>query len=257
MQIDLNADMGESFGAWSMGDDAAMLDVVTSANIACGFHAGDPVVMDRTVRLAKQKGVGIGAHPGFDDIRGFGRHRILGLSPTEIRTMLLYQIGALQAIARSADATVGHVKLHGALANMASEEPAIAGYFAEATAAANTGLIIVAMAGTELEKAARLSGNPVAAEIYADRAYNDDGTLVDRAISGAVIDDPKMAADRILSALESRAVTSVNGVKIPVDPATVCVHGDNPVAVRMAEHIRSRLDKAGVTVRPMNTFVGG
>lgn len=255
MQIDLNADVGESFGPWKMGDDAAMLDIVTSANIACGFHAGDPVVMDRTVRLAAQKGVGIGAHPGFDDVKGFGRHRILGLGPTEIRTMLLYQIGALQAIARSAGATVGHVKLHGALANMASEDRNLAGLFAEATALADTDLIIVAMAKTELETAARLSGNPVAAEIYADRAYNDDGTLVDRATPGAVIHDPEMAATRILSALETSAVTSVNGVKIPVDPATVCVHGDNPVAVQMAEHIRTHLDKAGVQVRPMRAFI--
>lgn len=256
MQIDLNADMGESFGPWSMGDDAAMLDIVTSANIACGYHAGDPVVMDRTVRLAVQKGVGIGAHPGFQDLRGFGRHRILGLSPTEIRTMLLYQIGAMQAIARSAGATVGHVKLHGALANMASEDPALAGQFAEATAMADGDLIIVAMAKTELESAARRSGNPVAAEIYADRAYNDDGTLVDRKTAGAVLHDPQIAADRLLKAIEEKAVTSVNGRKIPVEPATICVHGDNPGAVQMADRIRSRLDRAGVQLQSMHTFIG-
>lgn len=256
MHIDLNADMGESFGPWSMGDDAAMLDIVTSANIACGFHAGDPAVMDRTVRLAAQKGVGIGAHPGFQDLRGFGRHRILGLSPTEIRTMLLYQIGALQAIARAAGATVTHVKLHGALANMASEDSDLAGQFAEATAMADAGLIIIAMAKTVLESAAHSSGNPVAAEIYADRAYNDDGTLVDRKTAGAVLHDPQIAADRLLKAIEDKAVTSVNGVKIPVEPATVCVHGDNPVAVQMADTIRTRLDHAGVQVRSMHTFIG-
>ncbi|MCR9136430.1 MAG: 5-oxoprolinase subunit PxpA [Alphaproteobacteria bacterium] len=256
MQIDLNADMGESFGPWTMGDDAAMLDIITSANIACGFHAGDPVVMDRTVRLAAQKGVGIGAHPGFDDKRGFGRHRILGLGATEIRTMLIYQLGALQAIARSAGATVRHVKLHGALANMASENVELASQFTEATATADADLIIVAMAKTQLETAARQSGNPVAAEIFADRAYNDDGTLVDRKTKGAVLQDPQVAADRVLKALEDQAVTSVNGVEIPVNPATVCVHGDNPVAVRMADRIRTRLDQAGVQVRPMHSFIG-
>jgi len=256
MHIDLNADMGESFGPWSMGDDAAMLDIVTSANIACGFHAGDPAVMDRTVRLAAQKGVGIGAHPGFQDLRGFGRNRILGLSSNEIRTMLLYQIGALQAIARAADATVTHVKLHGALANMASENAELASQFAEATSMADAGLIIIAMAKTALESAARSSGNPVAAEIYADRAYNDDGTLVDRRTTGAVLHDPQIAADRLLKTIEDKAVTSVNGVKIPVKPATVCVHGDNPVAVQMADTIRTRLDQAGVQVRSMHTFIG-
>ena len=254
VQIDLNADMGESFGNWSMGDDDALLDIVTSANIACGFHAGDPMVMDRTIRAAVRRGVGIGAHPGFDDLQGFGRRRVLGLSSDEIRTLLLYQIGALQAIARSNGAAVRHVKLHGALGNMASECADLAADFVDAVALADDQLIVVAMAATQLERAVRAAGMNIAVEVYADRAYNDDGTLVDRKLPGAVIHDSEAAADRVLQILDRSAIRSIHNISIPVDPETVCVHGDSPGAVKMAETIRLRLENAGVRVRTLPAY---
>ena len=247
-RIDLNADLGESFGAWTMGEDASMLDIVTSANIACGFHGGDPLVMDRTVRMAMARGVGIGAHPGFDDLSGFGRRRIHGTSPEMLRAQIIYQIGALQAIARAAGGTVRHVKLHGALGNMASEQAELAELYVAAAREADPGLILIAIAATELEKAAVAGGARVAREIYADRAYRDDGALLPRSEPGAVIHDPAEAAERVLRCLDQQAVASINGVKIPVTPQTICVHGDNPAAVAMAETLRSRLEAAGITI---------
>lgn len=249
--IDLNADLGESFGAWKMGADEAMLDIVTSANIACGFHAGDPSVMDETVRTAIEKSVGIGAHPGFDDLSGFGRRRIHGTPPAALKAMLIYQIGALQAIARANGARVRHVKVHGALGNMASEDLEIATVYADAVRAIDDDIIVVAMAATELEKAVAAADLPIAREIYADRTYNDDGTLTLRSRPDALIHDAGYAADRVLRMIEERAVTSVNDVKVPVDPQTICVHGDNYAAVKLAETIRERLEAAGVKVEQM------
>ncbi|MEO1193398.1 MAG: 5-oxoprolinase subunit PxpA [Pseudomonadota bacterium] len=250
-RIDLNADLGESFGAWTMGNDAELLDLVSSANIACGFHAGDPLVMTKTVALCRDKGVGIGAHPGFDDLRGFGRRRILGMSAEQTTALLLYQIGALQAIARGAGQQVRHVKLHGALANMASEEAAIAEAYVAAAKAADPDLIVVAMATTELEAAVTKAGMPLARELYADRAYNPDGTLVSRGQPGAMIHDPDEAADRVLRMVEEKAIRALDGSKIDTPGDSVCVHGDGPEALRIAERIRSRLEGAGVQVMQM------
>ena len=246
--IDLNADLGESFGPWRMGRDAEMLDIVTSANIACGFHAGDPGEMARTVALCLEKGVGIGAHPGFDDLRGFGRRRISGTKDSELAAMITYQIGALQAIAAAQGARVRHVKLHGALSNMCMTDRAMADVFARAVRALSDDLIVMAVAETEIARAARAAGGPMVAEVFADRAYNDDATLVSRDRPGAVIHDPEAAADHVLRMVEEQAITSVNGVKVPVRPETVCVHGDNPEAVRLAARVRERLEAAGVTV---------
>ncbi|MEO1090193.1 MAG: 5-oxoprolinase subunit PxpA [Pseudomonadota bacterium] len=250
MTIDLNADLGESFGPWRMGADEALLDIITSANVACGFHAGDPVVMDRTVKLASANGVAVGAHPGFRDLEGFGRRRVQGLDADDVRTLVRYQLGALQAIARSHGTSVGHVKLHGALGNMASEDEALARTFVEAVRAGDPGLVVVTMASTALERAAGELGHPHVREIYADRAYNDDGTLVGRGQPGAMIDDADEAADRVLAMLEDGAVTALSGRKIEVVPETVCVHGDGPDAVAMARTIRRRLETAGVRVAP-------
>lgn len=249
--IDLNADLGESFGAWEMGSDEAMLEIVTSANIACGFHAGDPNVMDETVRTAIEKNVGIGAHPGFNDLYGFGRRRIHGTPPAALKAMLIYQIGALQAIARANGAKVRHVKVHGALGNMASEDLDIATIYADAVKSLNDDIIVVAMASTALEKAVAAADLPIAREIYADRTYNDDGTLTLRSRPDALIHDADYAADRVLRMVEERAVTSVNNVKVPVDPQTICLHGDNYAAVKLAETIRERLEAAGVKVEQM------
>jgi len=246
--IDLNADLGESFGPWPMGNDAALLDIVTSANVACGFHAGDPLVMARTVALCRDKGVGIGAHPGFDDLRGFGRRRILDPDPQALRAMLIYQIGAIQGMARAAGTTVRHVKLHGALSNMASEDATLARRCIAAIREADPALVVMAMAATPLETEALAAGAPVAREVFADRAYNDDGTLVTRGTPGAMIEDPDEAADRVLRMIDERALVSINGTRIAVEPQTVCTHGDSPSAVAMAERLRTRLEQAGVRI---------
>jgi UPF0271 protein len=207
------------------------------------------MVMDRTVEQAKAKGVAVGAHPGFQDLQGFGRRRIHGLRPEEVRTLVRYQVGALAAIARAHGLALSHVKLHGALGNMASEDEAIAKPFIEAVAAFDADLTVVAMAATALERAAAAHPHPLVREIYADRAYNDDGTLVARGTAGAVLHDADAAADRVLRMLDDGALTSIRGVKVPVRPETVCVHGDGAEALRMAETLRTRLERAGVRVQ--------
>ena len=234
--IDLNCDMGESFGAWTMGSDAEMLKIVSSANVACGFHGGDPLVMFDTATRAKQNRVGIGAHPSFFDVWGFGRRQIQGEKPEDIEKMVVYQIGALQAVARAVGHRVGHVKAHGTLANLA---------------AADRELIYVVMAGTELERAAHELGLRMAREIYADRAYDDTGNLVSRKLPGAVLHDPEEAAARVQAMVSEGAIISRSGKRIPVSIDTVCVHGDNPAAVTMAEQVRNKLEKAGIAIRPM------
>ena len=208
--VDLNADMGESFGPWRMGDDAALLQVVTSANIACGFHAGDADVMAATMQAAVANGVGIGAHPGFPDLQGFGRRRMDLPEPT-LRNMLRYQIGAAQAMARAAGGHVGHVKLHGALGNMASEDEDLARACYETALETDAGLTIFVLAGTAQEAAAAALGADWAGEIFADRAYNDDATLVDRRQPGAVIHDPARAAQRMVEMVAAGAIVTAGG----------------------------------------------
>ena len=195
--IDLNCDMGESFGAWTMGSDAEMLKIVSSANVACGFHGGDPLVMFETVSRAKENGVGIGAHPSFFDVWGFGRRQIQGEKPEDIEKMVVYQIGALQGVARAVGHRVGHVKAHGTLANLAAVDRPTALAIGRAIAAVDPELIYVVMAGTELERAAHELGLRMAREIYADRAYDDTGNLVSRKLPGAVLHDPEEAAARV------------------------------------------------------------
>src|ERR1700720_3538495 len=220
--IDLNCDMGESFGAWTMGSDAEMLKIVSSANVACGFHGGDPLVMFETVTLAKENRVGIGAHPSFFDVWGFGRRQIQGEKPEDIEKMVVYQIGALQGVARAVGHRVGHVKAHGTLANLAA-----------------------------VERAAHELGLRMAREIYADRAYDDTGNLVSRKLPGAVLHDPENAAARVSAMVREGAIISNSGKRIPVSIDTVCVHGDNPAAVAMAALVRERLEGAEIAVRPM------
>jgi UPF0271 protein len=255
MIIDLNADMGESFGAWTMGNDAAMLEVVTSANVACGFHAGDPIVMHKTMAAARERGVAVGAHPGFLDLWGFGRRQIVGENPSDVEKLIIYQIGAAQAIATAAGARLAHVKPHGSLANMAMIDRMLAGAVARAVRAVDASLILVAMPGLELEAAGRHEGLMIAREIYADRTYEDDGNLTSRKNPGAVIHDATVAAERVVQMLADRAITTVSGKKLPVDIDTVCVHGDNPAAVEMARAVRARLEAAGHELKPLATFV--
>jgi 5-oxoprolinase (ATP-hydrolysing) subunit A len=249
--IDLNCDMGESFGAWTMGSDAEMLKIVTSANVACGFHGGDPLVMFDTVSRAKENRVGIGAHPSFFEVWGFGRRQIQGEKSEDIEKMVVYQIGALQGVARALGHRVGHVKAHGTLANLAAIERPMALAIGRAIAAIDPELIYVVMAGTELERAASELGLRMAREIYADRAYDDTGNLVSRKLPGAVLHDPQEAAARVQAMVREGAIISNSSKRIPVTIDTVCVHGDNPAAVAMAELVREKLEQAGIALRPM------
>jgi 5-oxoprolinase (ATP-hydrolysing) subunit A len=252
LTVDLNSDMGESFGAWTMGNDEAMLDIVTSANVACGFHAGDPNVMFATARIAKDKGVAIGAHPSWPDLIGFGRRVIHGDSPAEIERMVAYQIGALMGIAAMAGHTVTHVKAHGALGNVCMVDQDVADAVARGVRAVSRDLISVAMPGLCNERAAHKAGLPYVREVFADRAYEDNGALVSRKKPGAVIHDADFAAERVLRMLQDRAVTTASGKVIAVEIDTICVHGDTPTAVAMARAIRDRLTAAGVTLRPFH-----
>ena len=246
--IDLNADMGESFGPWTMGDDAALLDIVTSANIACGFHAGDPRVMARSVEMALDRGVAIGAHPGFDDLRGFGRRR-LPVEPEGLAD-IQYQIGALQAVTAARGGAVAHLKLHGALANMTSEDEGLARLCYEAALAVDPDLTVFVLAATAQERAARALGCTFACEAFADRAYNPDGTLVDRARPGAVISDPGEAAQRVVQMVTRGGLLTPEGELIPTRIDTVCLHGDTAGARTIAAAVRAALETAGVALRP-------
>jgi len=249
-KVDLNADMGEGFGPWSMGDDAALLDIVTSANIACGFHAGDPDVMAKTMARAVKNGVGIGAHPGFADLKGFGR-RQLPIPPDEIANAVAYQLGAAQAMARRAGGQVRHLKLHGALSNMACVDADLARVCFEAALAVDPDVIIMVLAATAMEDVVRDLGCAWAGEIFADRAYNDDGTLVDRRLPGAVLHDTAIAAPRILEMLKAGAIIAESGKRIPCEIDTICLHGDTPQAVAMARGIRDHLQNAGITLQTL------
>lgn len=248
MRVDLNADMGESFGPWRMGDDTALLDIVTSANIACGFHAGDPDVMAATMRTAAANGVGIGAHPGFDDLQGFGRYR-MQVPLATLQNKVRYQVGAALGMARSVGAEVRHLKLHGALANMCAEDEAMARGCYEAALSVAPDLIVMVLAETAQQRAVETLGCTYAGEIFADRAYNDDATLVDRSLPGAVIHDPDLAGARMVEMVKAGAIVTGSGKHIPTRVDTICLHGDGPTAVAIARAVRSALQGAGIEVR--------
>jgi UPF0271 protein len=253
--IDLNSDMGESFGAYTMGDDAAMLDIVTSANIACGFHGGDPLVMHRTLTLAREKGIAVGAHPSFLDLWGFGRRPILGDTPDEVGRFVLYQVGALQALAAPLGLRVGHVKLHGSLANMAQVDDALALGVARAIRALDRDLVFVVMPGMATERAGEAAGLRMAREVYADRAYAEDGNLAPRKAAGGVIHDADEATRRVLAMLDEQAIRTLGGRKLPVRIDSVCVHSDTPGAVTMARTLRTALEARGAEIAPFRDFV--
>lgn len=247
--IDLNSDLGEGFGPWSMGDDAAMLRIVTSANLACGGHASDPETMFTALTRAVQAGAVIGAHPGYADRPGFGR-RIIPMTPDEIARMVAGQVGTLCGIAALAGAQVRYVKPHGALANLAADDRAVANAIVAAVQAQPGSLALLAISGTELELSARAAGVTVFSEIFADRAYLPNGRLVPRSQPGAVIHDAEAAAARLLQFLESGQMPVIGGPPIPLAAQSICVHGDTPGAVVMAQGLRDRLVAAGVTVAP-------
>jgi UPF0271 protein len=250
MTIDLNCDLGESFGAWQMGNDAAMIDLATSVNVACGFHAGDADTMRKTVQLAKARGVSIGAHPGYRDLHGFGRRPVAGLSAAEIENLVAYQIGALHAVATLAGHKVTHVKAHGALSNAACEDDMTARAIASAIKAVDRNLKFVVLANTRLVTAGEAAGLPLVHEVFADRAYEDDATLVSRRKPGAVLHDTAQIAERVVRMVQDRAVVSVSGKTIKVQLDTVCIHGDTPGAVEIARAVRQALKDSGIEVRP-------
>lgn len=251
--VDLNSDMGEGFGPWQMGDDAAMLDIVTSANVACGWHAGDPIIMHRTAEIAKAKGVSIGAHPGFGDLWGFGRRVIRGDSMADLEKQMAYQIGAMQALAVLAGHKVTHVKAHGALGNMSNDDEDVALAIGRAIKGVDASLVYVVMPGLPTERVAERLGLAMAREVFADRTYDDNGNLTSRKKEGAVIHDAALAAERVLRMVEDQEVVTVTGKVLKVAIDTICVHGDNPAAVAMARTVRQRLEAAGIAVKPFRT----
>ncbi|MFK8253240.1 LamB/YcsF family protein [Ancylobacter terrae] len=254
--IDLNSDMGEGFGVYTLGDDPAMLEIVTSANIACGFHAGDPLVMAQTLAAARANGVGVGAHPSFLDLWGFGRRPIMGERPADMEKHLIYQIGALQALAHAEGQKLQHVKTHGSLGNIANEDADLADAVARAIRAVDRDLIFIVMPGLETERAGLAAGLRVAREVYADRAYADNGNLVSRKLPGAVIHDAEAAATRVQRMVEDGEIVTASGSRLKVRPDTVCVHGDTHGAVEMARIIRNRLTTAGHALRPFGDWIG-
>ena len=250
--MDLNADVGESFGAWVMGDDAGVLESVTSANVACGFHAGDPRVMERTVALCARKGVALGAHPGFHDLRGFGR-RPLSVEPAEIEADVLYQIGALGAFAHAFGFPLTHVKPHGALYNQAAADEALAAAIARAVARFDAGLALVGLAGSEtMRRAAADAGLRFAAEAFADRRYEADGTLVSRKLAGALLCDPREIAEQALMIARDGVARARDGSLVRLAADTLCVHGDTTGAADSARAVRAALQSAGIALRPLS-----
>ena len=249
-RVDLNADLGESFGAYTLGLDGDILRYVTSANVACGLHAGDPMTMEKTVALCQERGVAIGAHPGYPDLQGFGR-RSMGLTPKETAAFVLYQAGALQAFALAKGLTLQHIKLHGALYNTAAVSMEISEAVCLALHSANPDWVLLGLSGSCMLEAARRAGMPCAGEVFADRAYNDDGTLVSRRLPGAVLTDPGLVCERAVRMVREGTVESVNGKTIAVQADSICVHGDTPKALEFVRRIRESLEKEGIRVCPL------
>lgn len=249
--IDLNVDVGEGFGRWSFGDEASLIRCVTSVNVACGFHAGDPRIIDRTVALAAGAGAAIGAHPGYWDLRGFGR-REMPADPEEVENDILYQVGALAAFARSHGAALVHVKPHGALYNQAARDEALAGAVARGVRRADETLVLVGLASsTVMRRAAAEAGLRFAGEAFADRAYEADGSLRSRRGAGSVVSDPQAAARQAVRIARDGIIVTDEGREVAVDAETLCLHGDTPGAASLARAVRTALESAGVTMRPL------
>lgn len=254
MHIDLNSDLGESFGRWTLGNDAELMKSITSANVACGYHAGDPGVMRETIRLARDAGVAIGAHPGFPDLAGFGR-RNMAASPREVEDFVLYQVGALAGIAVAEGVRLQHVKAHGALYNMAVRDRALADAIARAVASFDRSLILFALPHTELYRAAEAFGLRVAAEGFADRAYDADGSLTPRTRPGAVIHSSEDVIGRAVRMAQTGIVRATNGTDIPMRVDTICTHGDTPGSHELTRQLRAGLEAAGILVRAVGATV--
>lgn len=252
--VDINADLGEGFGAYKMGLDQEIISLVSSVNIACGWHGGDPLIMEKTVKEAVKKGVGLGAHPSYPDLLGFGR-RNMDISPQEARAYLIYQIGALEAFARASEAKLSHIKLHGAFYNRASQDPVLAEALIDALMDLDDRLILLALSGSHLAKRAKKRGLRVAQEVFADRAYQADGSLVDRKLPGALITDEKKAIERTRKMVLEARVQTIDGGEIDLEADTICLHGDNPQAVNFARTIRKALEAEGIEIKKLQDFI--
>ena len=253
-KVDLNSDLGESFGAYTIGMDEAVIAHVSSANVACGCHAGDPLVMDLTVAACQAAGVAVGAHPGFPDLAGFGR-RNMNCSPKEVKAYIQYQMGALLAFTAAHGVKLQHVKPHGALYNMAAKDLDLALAIAQGVASVDRDVILLGLAGSQMLEAGRQTGLRVASEVFADRAYQADGSLVPRSRPGAVIHDPEEAISRTVRMVTQGRVTAITGEEVAIDAHSICVHGDNPSAVEFVRRIRARLEEEGAAIVPIAQIV--
>ena len=247
LMIDLNADVGESFGDWRLGDDEALMPSVSSASVACGFHAGDPGVIRRTIALAQAHGVSIGAHPGYPDLAGFGR-RDMAVAPAEVTDLVLYQVSAVAGMAAALGARLAHVKPHGALYNRAARDEAVAAAIARAVALVDRSLVLFGLAGSRLLDAGRREGLRVASEAFADRGYEPDGRLRARDLPGALVTDPDAVVSRVMQMIESHTVTAVDGSAVAIEADTICLHGDTPGAADLARRVRQGLEGKGVRI---------
>ena len=254
VKVDLNCALGESFGAYTMGMDDKVIPLISSCNIACGYHASDPLVMKKTVAMAAEAGIGIGAHPGYPDLMGFGR-RNMNVSPEEAAAYVTYQLGALYAFARSAGVSIQHVKPHGALYNMAGKDYALALAIAKAVQSFDPDVILLGLSGSQSIKAAQDIGLPAAREVFADRAYMPDGSLMPRTMEGAVIHDEALAIGRVVRMVKEHKVTACDGTDIEIVPDSVCVHGDNVKALAFVTQIRGALEEEGVEIAPLSRIV--
>lgn len=246
-KVDLNCDLGESFGNYKIGCDEEVIKYISSANIACGFHASDPIVMSNTVKLAKEYGVSVGAHPGFQDLAGFGR-RNMDISYDEAKAIIQYQIGALDAFCKANGIRMKHVKPHGALYNMAAKDINLALAICEGIKQVDPDLILLALSGSQMIEAAKLTGIKSVSEVFADRAYKEDGSLVERKIEGSVITDKKVAINRVIRMIKEQKVTAINGADIPICAESICVHGDNIKALEFVKEITESLKKENIKI---------
>lgn len=254
LRVDLNSDLGEGFGNYKIGLDEEVIKHVTSVNVACGWHAGDPLVMEKTIKAAKKNKVAVGAHPGFPDLMGFGRRNLL-VSPSEMKVYIKYQLGALMAFAKGEGKKIQHLKPHGAMYNMAAKNSVLAMAIAEAIYEVDKDIILLGLANSELIKAGEQVGLKVANEVFADRAYNADGTLVSRSKEGAVIHDADIAISRVIRMIKEGKVTAITGEDVEINAQSICVHGDNPEAVEFVKRIKAKLQEEGIEVTSISNFI--
>lgn len=253
-RVDLNSDLGESFGRYTIGSDDKIIPLITSANVACGYHASDPVVMDKTLAMAREAGIRVGAHPGYPDLMGFGR-RNLNVSPEEARAYTLYQLGALDAFCRAHQLKMQHVKPHGAFYNMAAKDYELSKAICQAVKEFDDRLIVLALSGGELARAAKDMGLRTALEVFADRAYEEDGSLVNRRKEGAMVTDENIAIARVVRMIKEKKVTAITGKDIPIQADSVCVHGDGAKALAFVEKIRRTLTEEGIEICSLDEIV--